>query len=325
MRTVWFSSAILAVAALFAVGCEEDDSPDTMTGQFPSQPGQDGSLPSFDAALPGVDSTVPINPLGGLGGADAAPVGPRPDAGAPDATSAIDAGVSDARVSEAGAQPEGGAPSEAGAGGWSPCPGGGMPCKILPLGDSITVGLGSPGGYRVELFRQAHAANQNITFTGTAMANGPTMVDGATFPRANEGHSGWTINQVAGLVPSPALNMQPNIVLLMAGTNDMTFGNANAVMQLGTLIDKLVAADANMLVVVAQITPRDGGNTSTETFNRALPDLVQSRASAGKHVLLVDMYTGFPMDGLGDIVHPNKTGYDWMAGVWYKAIGPLLR
>ncbi len=48
MRTVWFSSAILAVAALFAVGCEEDDSPDTMGGQFPSQPGQDGSVPSFD-------------------------------------------------------------------------------------------------------------------------------------------------------------------------------------------------------------------------------------------------------------------------------------
>jgi hypothetical protein len=52
---------------------------------------------------------------------------------------------------------------------------------------------------------------------------------------------------------------------------------------------------------------------------------VQSRASQGKHVLLVDMYTAFPADGLSDFVHPNKTGYDWMAGVWYKAIGPLLR
>jgi lysophospholipase L1-like esterase len=334
MRTVWFSSAILAVAALFAVGCEEDDPSDMMTGQFPSQPGQDSSVPSFDAAIPGADATV-INPLGG---ADAAQVGPRPDAGAPDATSAIDAGASDARVSEAGAQPDGAVPSEAGAGGWSPCPGGGMPCKILPFGDSITYGLDSTrtspstGSYRVELFRKARAANQNITFVGAGMASGPTDVDGQPFPRANEGHSGWTVSDIANRVPSPALDDKPHITLLMIGTNDVTWGGgASTPAAIGRLVDELVSSDPNMLVVVAQITPRGSAaagpmpHAGTEALNAGLPAEVERRASMGKHVLLVDMYTDFPMNGLSDFVHPNKVGYDWMAGVWYKAISPLLR
>jgi hypothetical protein len=40
--------------------------------------------------------------------------------------------------------------------------------------------------------------------------------------------------------------------------------------------------------------------------------------------MLVDMYTGFPGSGV-DAVHPLKSGYDHMAGVWYAAIGKLLR
>lgn len=342
MRTVWFSSAILAAAALFAAGCEEDEPTDTMTGQFPSQPGQDGSLPSFDAAIPSVDAAVPLNPLGG---ADAAQVAPGVDAGAPDA-GAIDASVvTDAGASEAGAQVDGAAASEAGAGGWSPCPGGGMPCKILPLGDSITYGLDSQGtstgSYRVELFRKALAANQNITFVGAGMASGPNMVEGQPFPRANEGHSGWTISGIADRVPSPALNDKPHITLLMIGTNDVSFGSlgsffggedlADAPTRLGKLIDELVSSDENMLVVVAQITPRGSAaagpspHADTETYNRGVVAEAERRASAGKHVLLVDMYTGFPMNGLSDFVHPNKAGYDWMAGVWYEAIKSFLR
>ena len=51
------------------------------------------------------------------------------------------------------------------------------------------------GGYRVELFSKANAAGKKITFTGS-LSNGPSMVDGVTFPKNNEGHSGWKIDQL---------------------------------------------------------------------------------------------------------------------------------
>jgi len=49
------------------------------------------------------------------------------------------------------------------------------------------------------------------------------------------------------------------------------------------------------------------------------------RASAGKHVVLGDMNTGFTPGMLSsDSVRPNKSGYDFMGGAWYKVIGLLL-
>ncbi len=76
------------------------------------------------------------------------------------------------------------------------------------------------GGYRVELFSLALAASKEITYLGGSM-NGPTMVDGQTFPRNHEGHSGWTIKQIDDIVPDPALDETPHIILLHIGTNDM--------------------------------------------------------------------------------------------------------
>ncbi|WP_438021787.1 SGNH/GDSL hydrolase family protein [Sorangium sp. So ce233] len=227
----------------------------------------------------------------------------------------------------AGGQGGGGAGGTGGADGFRPCPTSGEPCKILPLGDSITDGVGMQGGggYRVELFRKARAAGQNITFVGSLL-NGPAMVDGAAFPRAHEGHSGWKINQIAGLVPAPALEDDPHIVLLMAGTNDLT-QNDNLPMapqRLGALLDKIFASAPDALVVVAQLIPITFADATVVTYNNALVDVVEARAAAGKHVVLVDMHTGFPAAELPDRIHPNEPGYARMANIWYAAIGDLL-
>jgi lysophospholipase L1-like esterase len=229
-----------------------------------------------------------------------------------------------------GAGTGGGAGGSGGAGGatpFRPCPTNGDPCRILPLGDSITDGYNIPGGYRIDLFRRARTAGKNITFTGS-QTNGPATVDGVTFPNRHEGHSGWRIDMIDDRVPSPALQMVPHIVLVMAGTND-AIQNVNvstAPARVGTLIDALTAGAPDALIVVALLTPL--GDNAQEarvaSINSGLPAIVQSRASAGKHVVLVDMHTGFPESELADMIHPNMTGYNRMAGVWYAAIGPLL-
>ncbi len=211
---------------------------------------------------------------------------------------------------------------------YNPCPTSGD-CRILPFGDSITDGYNVPGGYRIPLFSTAHAAGKHLTFVGS-LVNGPTTVDGVAFPRNHEGHSGWTISQITDLVPSPALNTMPHIVLLMIGTNDM-YGSSSgvpaAVQRLDALLGKLVSAAPNALIVVAQITPLgdSGREALVRSYNAGLPAIVNARAAQGQHVVLVDQHTSFPTSDLADGTHPNSAGYARMAGVWYSAIGSLLR
>ena len=174
--------------------------------------------------------------------------------------------------------------------------------------------------------------HKKITFVGdSSLADGPATVDGVAFPQDNQGHSGWTIDQISTLIPSPALQQNPNIILLHIGTNDIystTQSPAQAPTRLGALIDKIVSAAPNALLVVAQITPL--ANTSWEatvvTYNAAIPAVVQARATAGKHVQLVDQHTGFQVSTMlsSDGIHPNQTGYNHMGDVWYAGIKSVL-
>ncbi len=238
------------------------------------------------------------------------------------------------------------ATSTGGAGGassYQPCPTDGTPCKVMPLGDSITFGVNDEGngGYRGPLFASIVAAAQKVTFTGS-LSNGPTTVSGQTFPKKNEGHSGWGISEVtpysgtnagiATVIPSPGFASGsggvPNIILLHIGTNDQ--GSLSATQMstdLSGLIDKIITNAPNALIVVAQIIPLGyGTNSVIKAYNQTIPGIVQQRATAGKHIAMVDMYTGFaPTSMLGtDNIHPNTSGYKFMADHWYSMIGPLL-
>jgi hypothetical protein len=236
----------------------------------------------------------------------------------------------------------GNAGGSGGAASYNPCPTNGDPCKVLPLGDSITYGLitivadqassdpsingkDSHGGYRVELFSDAVAAGKNMTFVGSQM-NGPTTVASMPFPKSHEGWSGYTIVQIQGKAAND-VTYGPNIILVHAGTND-TYGSdpTGAPMRLSMLVDYLTTTFPNALVVVAEIIPYPSQMTNTNLINQSIPAMVQSKVSAGKHVTMVDLNTGFNTSTMlaGDGVHPNQSGYNWMGDKWYAAIGGLL-
>ena len=239
-----------------------------------------------------------------------------------------------------------------GAGGtvaYAPCPTNGGPGKILPFGDSITEGAKSSddAGYRSQLFKLILAAKQKVTFTGS-LTNGPTQVSGQTFPRMHEGHAGWTIDPgysefsgyggISSLVPSPALNGGPHIVLLHIGANDLfpTKDGAGMAMRLDALVEKIAQDAPSALVVLAQITPvgsTNNGHTQAQvaaanaaqmTYNSKIPAIIQSHVAKGQHVIGVDM-SKMPLSDLTTAsVHPNDQGYAYMAGIWYAAIKDLL-
>ena len=228
-----------------------------------------------------------------------------------------------------GALGTGGALVTGGAGGtvaYAPCPPNGSPCNILPLGDSITRGAKSSddAGYRSQLFKLIVAANQKATFTGS-LTNGPTQVSGQPFPRMHEGHSGWTISQLSPLVPSPALDGKPNIVLLHIGTNDIGSRDpAGMATHLDALIDKIVQNGPNALIVVAQITAAFTDNDIRDAYNAKIPGIVQSRAAKGQHIISIDMNKIPRADLSSDGVHPNDQGYTYMAGIWHAGIKDFL-
>jgi len=220
----------------------------------------------------------------------------------------------------------------------------------LPFGDSITRGVKSSddSGYRSQLFQLIVAAKQKATFTGS-LTNGPTQVSGQTFPRMHEGHAGWTIDPgfsesgtyggISSLIPSPALNKSPNIVLLHIGTNDLfsTKDRANMSTRLDALVDKLAQNAPSALIVLAQLTPVgatnsghaqaevDAANAAQMAYNSKIPGIVESHAAKGQHIIGVDMSKmPIPQDLTTSSVHPNDHGYAYMAGIWFAAIKDLL-
>jgi lysophospholipase L1-like esterase len=217
----------------------------------------------------------------------------------------------------------------------------------MPLGDSITEGAGSSGGgYRLELFRRSLMDSKKITFVGRK-SNGPSSVtvngSATPFPKNHEGYSGYLIDNhpatnrigISSLVDAAITAGKPHIILMMIGTNDIQhdLDIAAAPMRLGNLLDRITTMAPNALLVVAKITPTrtDSLNTKVQRYNDAIPGLVQARASAGKHIIMVDMYGALTANAsyrtawLDDNLHPNDAGYGVMGQTWYAGIKSYLR
>jgi lysophospholipase L1-like esterase len=179
--------------------------------------------------------------------------------------------------------------------------------RILPLGDSITWGYingGGSNGYREQLLVDLKSAGYTVDFVGTQKSG--TMAD-----KDNQGFPGYTISQIRGVVAG-GLAFKPNVVLLHAGTNDLNRGNpasepdADAPKRLGLLLDDVLKAVPNAVVVVAKIiqSKQSGLNANIKTFNNALPAIVAARVQKGSKVSIVDMSVLSTTSELSDNLHP---------------------
>jgi lysophospholipase L1-like esterase len=229
-----------------------------------------------------------------------------------------------------------GAGGASGGGGFMPCPTtAGTACNVMPVGDSITEGCCTApmGGYRIELYRQAVTNQKNITFVGT-LSNGPSTVDGKPFPMKHEGHGGWKISQIAGVIDNAISSSKPHIILLKIGTNDIN-GNddiSNAPNRLASLIDQITKDAPAALLVVSAIVPTttDSTNQRVQTYNAAIKTKAETAAAAGKHVVFVDNYQAFAQNTsyktalMADNLHPNSAGYEVLGKSFYNVISGLL-
>lgn len=183
--------------------------------------------------------------------------------------------------------------------------------RLMPLGNSITDGVGSStgNGYRGPLWDALAAEGHPLDFVGSSRAGSMSDPD-------NEGHSGWRIDEIAAIADEMVGRYRPNVVTVEIGTNDLDRNHEveTAPARLEGLIDQIVTAapDATVLVASLVVSTSPTLEQHRAAFNARIPEIVQAKQDAGKHVRFVDMSALNTAD-LADSLHPNDSGYQKMA------------
>lgn len=219
--------------------------------------------------------------------------------------------------------------------------------KIMPLGDSITLGTvsaGDPGAGKFVGWRQVVQNKLDTTgyfydFVGQCkdgLSASPPIAD-----PDHDGHGGWTAGEIAFGQAAPSSTLCPSvvanegirgwlarnpadIVILHAGTNGFTTSTSDIANILNEIDAWEVSAGGNpVTVVLAKIIDHKDLSADVTTFNANLAALVASRTS--DNIILVDQQSAlWGADGKPDltlyntvdVLHPNPAGYAKMADVW---------
>jgi len=217
----------------------------------------------------------------------------------------------------------------------------GVPVKIMPLGDSITEGKGvSTGcGYRKVLQDLLKSGGYTATFVGKEDNGQPENETGCSKGMENPNHEGYGSARIGMLlgggtaekhtalpIAQTMANNAPDVVLLMAGTNDVFGITATDKMKdtMTKLVEGIFAAKPDVTVVLASIVPITKvaeRNADVDAYNAVLPDIVAKEKAAGHKIEFADVHAAVgPADLSGDKVHPSAIGYKKMAGVWYSVL-----
>jgi lysophospholipase L1-like esterase len=209
------------------------------------------------------------------------------------------------------------------------------PLRIMPLGDSITFGIGArSAGYRLPLADLLTKAGISFQFVGT-LTEGPDRLPPEQ--AHHDGHRGFMIR--AGMPGIDGLydharellgptGVRPDVILLMIGTNDVRYAYQleSADQRLAELVTLLVDRRTGLAprarLVLATVTPfRDKArNEKARIFNEGVARVAAQQRAAGNDVVLVDMHGALGPKDLGDDIHPNNPGYRAMARVWFEVL-----
>lgn len=197
--------------------------------------------------------------------------------------------------------------------------------RVVFMGDSITDAWGNNPQYRA-------------TFPGASAERGIVSVD--------RGISGQTTPQMLVRFRPDVINLQPKVVVILAGTNDIA-GNTGP-MTLADIENNLMsmaelARTNNIRVVLASVLPVSDygkdreGKPITQTVRRPPAQInelnawIKQYAARNNHVYLnyfpalVDDKGFLKAELSGDGLHPNEKGYQVMAPLAEAAIKEALK
>jgi lysophospholipase L1-like esterase len=215
----------------------------------------------------------------------------------------------------------------------------GVTVKIMPVGDSITEGKYTQGGYRKPLYDLLKNNGYAVTFVGKEDNGDPANDTGFSKGMENPNHEGYGSARIGMLlnggttdkhtalpIKTSLANNNPDVVLIMLGTNDI-FG-ITATDKMKATMEKLVSSifeqNPNITVVLASICPiakiaeRD---TDVDAYNAVLPEIVAKEKALNHKIEFADIHSVVGHAELsGDKVHPSAVGYNKMAALWYSVL-----
>lgn len=206
------------------------------------------------------------------------------------------------------------------------------PTDIMPLGDSITRGYGTGlddptdfsqnFGYRLRLDNLLTDNNHYFDFVGNEVHG---YLSGHTFDFDHEGHGGFPADQIAANVGSYLTANPPELILLHIGTNDIAQGQGTSAADVDTILDEIDTFDEQITVILALIVDQSPSNPQVATYNTNLQTVAQTRINNGDKIILVNQNTALTYpDDMFDTLHPNESGYNKMADVWFTALESIL-
>jgi lysophospholipase L1-like esterase len=222
-----------------------------------------------------------------------------------------------------------------------------MTFKILPIGDSLTQGVGDPdeNGYRGPLWYMLTDGGFSIDFVGTNV--------GGVFPDPqHDGWGGYTIGPGPSAADSWVRNgkgniydnietymaADPDIILLLIGANEFGLvqipgfsANRDSPGRLDSLVSRIFSIKSTVVVFLSNLAPNVWSFNNPyfdEGFNRAVPEIVRKYASVGKSIHFVNMRdkSGIVSADLTEGgLHPLPAGYRKMAVCWLNQLKPFLQ
>lgn len=202
--------------------------------------------------------------------------------------------------------------------------------KIMPLGDSITYGVGgSQSGYRYFLERDLIRDGFQVDYYGTSSENACTGLRDPNHCGFSgiylKGNGSYNIHDgVAGWL---AQTGAPDIILLHIGTNDAKDLEplTDRPKALDETITTMVTAAPGAHIIVSTVLQRTDNASMDDNirtnYNAYVEGIVSAHAAKGENVHYLDMRARltYPND-LADGLHPNDSGYQKMAAAWLEEI-----
>jgi hypothetical protein len=217
------------------------------------------------------------------------------------------------------------------------------PVKILPLGNSITFdqnnkldfpnprSLDDRKSYRYPLYSLLTGSNYNFDMVGGEAAGSNYFDDfqSASWPGINaeqihsilvNGNNTFTKAQETPGSQSYLTYYESDVILLHAGTNppqDPT--------KIEAILNAIDSYSSDTWVIVALIINYKSPGPTISNYNDSVRTLVNDRINnLSDKIILVNMEDKLISSDFEDDFHPNSSGYDKMANVWYGALQVLL-
>jgi lysophospholipase L1-like esterase len=197
--------------------------------------------------------------------------------------------------------------------------------RFVAIGDSMSDGVlglapqtvGDPGppvgyAYKLRTLLASRYTTQNISMT-------------------DEGVPGETVSMGAARLPGVLTRDQPDVILLLEGVNDLNNGHDAAIPPVKAGLTDMVrqAHRRGLTVFLATLLPQQPPDMRAKAPESIVPANVEIRnVASAEGAVLVDLYAAFDGQATAligpDGLHPNETGYQKMADVFFAAIRDRL-